>query len=111
MPFVDTSELDVKEPREGWKGRFFHSENMSFAYYSVTAGSWIHEHSHENDEVWNIIEGEFEVTVDGQTQIAGPGMAAVVPPNVKHGIKALTDGRAIVVDHPVRLSVGGVDLN
>jgi quercetin dioxygenase-like cupin family protein len=33
-----------------------------------------------------------------------------VPPNVKHSVKALSDGRAIVVDDPVRRSVGGVDL-
>jgi hypothetical protein len=29
---IDTNRLEVKEPREGWKGRFFHSQNMTFAY-------------------------------------------------------------------------------
>ena len=82
MPFIDTSRLEVKEPREGWKGRFFHSRNMTFAYYSVKAGSSIHEHSHPNDEV----------------------------PNTPHSVRALTDAQAIVVDHPVRDSIGGVDL-
>ncbi|MEX0875565.1 MAG: cupin domain-containing protein [Actinomycetota bacterium] len=74
-------------------------------------GSWVHEHSYENEEVWNFIEGTFEVSVEGQTFVAGPGTAAVVPPNVKQGLKALSDGRAVVVDHPVRLSVGSVDLD
>jgi len=52
MTFIDTNHLNVKEPRAGWKGRFFHSQNMTFAYYAVAAGAWIHEHSHPNDEVW-----------------------------------------------------------
>jgi quercetin dioxygenase-like cupin family protein len=110
LAFIDTARLDVKEPREGWKGRFFHSQNMTFAYYAVEAGARVHDHSHPNDEVWNVIEGELEVTIGGQTRVAGPGCAAVVPPGVVHSVTALTDARAIVVDHPLRDSIGGVDL-
>jgi quercetin dioxygenase-like cupin family protein len=110
MPFIDTSRLEIKEPRPGWKGRFFHSDSMTFAYYTVAAGSSIHEHSHPNEEVWHIVEGEFEVTVDGQTQVAGPGVAAVVSADVPHSVKARTDGRAIVVDYPLRPSFGGITI-
>ena len=110
MTLIDTQELTVKEPRKGWKGRFFHSRNMTFAYYSVKAGSWIHEHSHPNDEVWNVIAGKLEITIGGETTVAGPGCAAVVPPNAKHSVRALTDARAIVVDHPRRRSIGDVEL-
>jgi quercetin dioxygenase-like cupin family protein len=110
LTFVDTSTLDEKEPREGWKGRFFHSRNMTFAYYTVEAGASIHEHSHTNDEVWNVIEGTLEVSIGEETEEAGPGCAAVVPPNTPHSVKALTDARAIVVDHPLRDSIGGIDL-
>jgi len=110
VTFVDTNELDVREPREGWKGKFFRSESMGFAWYTVEAGAWIHVHQHSNDEVWIVVEGELEVTVDGAAFVAGPGCAAVVPPDTPHGVKALTDARAIVVDSPPRDSIGGVDL-
>ncbi len=110
MTFIDTSRLSVKEPKHGWKGRFFHSQSMTFAYYAVLAGAWIHEHSHPNDEVWNVLEGKLEVTVGGKTQVVGPGYAVVVPPDINHSVKALTDVRAIVVDHPRRDSIGGVEL-
>ena len=105
MTFIDTNQL-----REGWRGRFFHSPNMTFAYYTVAAGAWIHEYSHPNDEVWNVIDGQLEITVAGKTQVAGPGCAAVIPPETPHSVKALSDVRAVVVDHPRRYSIGGIDV-
>lgn len=108
MPFIDTNQLTVKEPLAGWKGRFFNSNNMTFGHYVIAAGASIHEHSHPNEEVWHVIEGELEVSIGGQTQVAGPGFVAVVPPDTPHSVRALTDGRAIVVDYPLRQSIGGV---
>lgn len=109
MPFIDTSQLEVKEPLPGWKGRFFHSESMLFGYYTVEAGASIHEHYHPNEEVWNVIDGELEVTIAGVTQVARAGCVAVISPNAPHSVKALTAGRSIVVDYPLRHSVGGVE--
>jgi quercetin dioxygenase-like cupin family protein len=102
MPFVDTSKLDVIERKPGWKGRFFQSPSMTFAHYDFARGSSIHEHFHPEEEVWQVIEGELEVTIDGVTKIARPGLVAIVPPNARHSVKALTDGRAIIVDYPLR---------
>lgn len=48
------------------------------------------------------LEGELELTIDGVKEIARPGVAAVVPANVRHSVKVLTDGKAIIVDSPVR---------
>jgi quercetin dioxygenase-like cupin family protein len=110
VTFIDTNRLEPKEPRKGWKGRFFHSQHMTFAYYRVEAGAWIHEHCHPNDEVWNVIDGELEITIDGEARLFGPGCAAVVPPDSAHSIKALTDSRVIVVDCPARRSIGGIEL-
>ena len=102
MPFVDTSTLKVIERKPGWYGRYFQSPSMTFAHYQFTKGSSIHEHFHPQEEVWQVIEGELEITVDGVTQVAGPGVAAIVLPNVPHSVKAITDGKAIIVDYPLR---------
>jgi quercetin dioxygenase-like cupin family protein len=110
MPFVDTSRLSVREPREGWKRRFFHSRNMTLAYYTVQAGASLHEHSHPNDEVWNVIEGRLKIPIDGETRVVGPGGATVVPPGTAHSLKALTEVQAIVVEHPRRDKIGGIEL-
>jgi quercetin dioxygenase-like cupin family protein len=79
---------------------------MTFAHYEFDAGSTIHEHHHEQEEVWNVIEGELELTIGGVVQRAGPGLVAIVPPNTPHSVRALSDGRAMIVDHPLRFDVG-----
>ncbi len=102
MPFIDTNSLKVTERLPGWHGRYFHSSNMTFAHYDFVAGSTIHEHSHPEEEVYEVIEGELELIIDGESRIVRPGVVGIVPSNVRHSVKALTNGRAIIVDHPVR---------
>jgi quercetin dioxygenase-like cupin family protein len=102
MPFVNTDSLPVIERLPGWYGRFFHSQNMTFAHYNFTRGSSIHEHFHPEEEVYEVIEGELEVSVDGVAQIARAGLVAIVPGNARHSVRALTDGKAIIVDYPAR---------
>jgi len=106
MPFVDISKLRVIERLPGWNGRFFHSGNMTFAHCDFVRGSSIHEHFHPEEEVYEVIEGELEMTIDGVAQIARAGLVAIVPSNVRHSVKALTDGRVIIVDHPARPDFG-----
>jgi len=110
MPFIQTSQLPVKEPRPGWQGRFFHSDHMTFAYYEIAAGSEVHVHRHPQEEVWHIIDGELEMVVDGATSVLRAGDAAVVRADVEHAARVRGHCRAIVVDYPIRESVGGVDI-
>ena len=107
MPFVDTAALPVTERLPGWFGRYFHSGSMTFAHYEFSRGASIHEHYHAEEEVYEVIDGELEVTVDGLAQIIRPGLVAIVPPNARHSVRALTDGRAIIVDTPRRPDFGG----
>ena len=79
MPLVDTSSLRVIERLPGWNGRYFHSAYMTFAHYDFTRGSSIHEHFHAEEEVYEVTEGELEVTIDGVAQIARVGLVAIVP--------------------------------
>jgi quercetin dioxygenase-like cupin family protein len=106
MPLVDTSSLKITERLPGWRGRYFHSTSMTFAHYDFTEGASIHEHYHSQEEVWEVIEGELEVTIDGQAHVARVGVVAIVPSGVRHSVRALTNGRAIIVDYPLRHDLG-----
>lgn len=106
MPFIDLASLREIERLPGWRGRYFHSATMTFAHYDFSAGATIHEHFHPEEEVYEVLEGEIELTLDGTTGRLRPGAAAIVPPNARHSVKAITDGRVIIVDHPARPEFG-----
>jgi quercetin dioxygenase-like cupin family protein len=110
MGFIDPNALPQAEPKTGWRGRFFHSEHMTFAYYEIDAGATLHAHSHPNEEVWHIVEGEVDLTLGDETRTVRAGSAAVIPAGVTHAVAANKPCRAIVVDHPVRHEVGGIKI-
>ena len=48
MPFVDEDEMLSGAPLPGWRGRFFHSEHMTFALWTIDEGAAdLHEHHHD----------------------------------------------------------------
>ena len=102
MTFIDTNQLPVVERKPGWRGRYFDSPSMTFAHYEFDAGSSIHEHFHPEEEVWQIVEGELEITIDGLTKRVGPGSVGIVPSNTRHAVKAISSGKAIIVDYLLR---------
>jgi len=105
MSFIDTSVLPIIERLPGWRGRYFDSANMTFAHYEFDAGSSIHEHSHPQEEVYEILDGELELTVAGVSQRLRPGMVGIVPANAVHSVKAISNGKLIVVDYPLRETI------
>ena len=106
MAFVEVSKLPVVERLPGWKGRYFDSPSMTFAHYEFDAGSSIHEHFHPQEEVYEVIEGELEITIGGVTRRLVPGYVGIVPPDTPHSVKAISSGRLIVVDYPLRTLPG-----
>jgi quercetin dioxygenase-like cupin family protein len=86
----------------GYHVKFVHSDSMTFAHWEIEAGAKLPEHSHHHEQVAHVLEGEFELTVDGETQILTPGTIAIVPSNVKHSGKALTKCKMMDTFCPVR---------
>ena len=102
MTYIDITKLPVVERLPGWRGRYFDSPSMTFAHYEFDAGASIHEHFHPQEEVYEVIEGELEITINGVTQRLVSGYVGIVPPNTPHAVKAISRGRVIVVDYPLR---------
>ncbi|MEO6069765.1 MAG: cupin domain-containing protein [Chitinophagaceae bacterium] len=90
MPFIETNALPSKEIIAGYTARTIHTGTMSFVYWTVLAGASIPIHEHEHEQVAHVLEGKFELTVDGETKVLEPGMVAVIPSYIRHGGKALT---------------------
>jgi len=102
MLFINLKELEEKELVPGYRVRFVHTENMTLAYWIVQAGASLPEHSHPHEQVYNLLEGQFELTVDGETRVTDPGTVAAIPPHAVHTGRAITDCRIIDVFYPVR---------
>jgi quercetin dioxygenase-like cupin family protein len=109
MPFIASTDMLRSKPLRGWSGAFFHSQNMTFGLWEIAGDADpLHEHSHPQEEVWNVAEGEIAITVDGKEHILRPGSAIVVPPDVRHSARPLGRCRAIVADWPVRSELPGL---
>lgn len=102
MPFIDLDQIEAKEIVPGYRAVFVHSDNMTLAYWTVEAGAGLPEHSHPHEQVTNVIEGTFEFTMERQTKRLEPGAVVVIPSNVVHSGKAITDCRILDAFHPVR---------
>jgi quercetin dioxygenase-like cupin family protein len=102
MKMTKIADLKEKEVVPGIRGRFFHSDNMTVVYWNIDAGAVMPDHAHPHEQVVNVLEGDFDLIVEGKTYETKPGAVAVVPPNVKHGGKAKTQVRILDVFYPVR---------
>ena len=105
MTSTETLSLDKIEAREivpGFKGRFIHSEAMTFAYWSIAQGAALPSHSHFHEQVVNMLDGEFELTIEGVAHRLTAGNVLVIPRNAKHHGHAITDCRILDVFQPCR---------
>ena len=57
--------------------------------------------------MWNVVEGEVVLVVDGVVRTLGSGAAAIVPPDVPHAARVVGPCRAIVTDFPLRTELPG----
>ena len=102
MSFLRLNEIEQIEKIPGYRVRFVHSANMTFAHWEIAAGAPLPEHAHPHEQVANMLEGNFELTIDGQTRTLAAGDVAIIPGGAKHSGKALTACRILDVFYPIR---------
>ena len=102
MSFIQVNGLNSKEIIPGYTARAVHTGTLTFLYWSVTKGAVMPVHTHHHEQVANVLSGEFELTVDGETRILIPGVVAVIPPDTEHGGRAISDCELLDVFNPER---------
>ena len=102
MPRIELSSIESKEIVAGYAARFIHTPNMTFSYLDVKAGASLPEHAHPHEQVAHVLEGAFQLTVDGEPFRLEPGTVFVIPSHVKHSGLAITDCKLLDVFNPVR---------
>ena len=100
--FIDLDDLEVKELIPGTQVRFVHTEHLTIAYWNFEPDALLPEHHHPQEQICHVIEGEFELTINGNTERLYPGKIAVIPPNALHSGVSITRCRVIDVFHAIR---------
>jgi len=96
------SDIDTKEIIPGFHGKMIHSETMTLAFWEVEKGAMVPEHSHINEQIMHVLEGDFEFKVAGVTKVYTPGELVIIPSNIPHSGKALTPCKLMDIFSPVR---------
>jgi quercetin dioxygenase-like cupin family protein len=100
--FYSFSEIAVKEIAPGFFSKLIHTQNNTINFIEVKAGGTVPLHQHIHEQSSFVIEGEFEMTIDGVTTVLNAGLYAIIPSNAVHGGKAVTDCRLIDIFSPAR---------
>ncbi|MDW3196032.1 MAG: cupin domain-containing protein [Cytophagales bacterium] len=102
MGFLDLNEIEGKELLPGFAGKFVHTATMTIAHWEIKEGSILPLHDHVHEQVVNMIEGELEMTIGGETRVMTAGQTFAITSSVPHEGKALTDCKVIDVFTPAR---------
>jgi quercetin dioxygenase-like cupin family protein len=100
--FLKLSELDPRAMFPGATARFVHTERLTIAYWKFEPGVSVPEHAHVHEQVFNVIDGSFDLTIGGETRRMEAGSAAAIPSNVKHSGRSVSACTIIDVFSPVR---------
>ena len=102
MELIDLKNGQEKEIIKGYFARYVHTPNMTIQYCRIIANSPMPEHFHPHEQISMVINGRFEMNIDGEKIVLEEGSALIIPPNKKHSGLPLTDCYIIDVFHPRR---------
>ena len=102
-PFADLEGLHAQRIWEGVVGRVVEGEGVTLAVIELDPGSFVPEHSHENEQLGVLAAGHLEFRIGDETRQVGPGGTWSIPANVPHEVRAGPDGAvAVEVFAPTR---------
>ncbi len=88
-------DLPESEPFTGLRRRTFHSSYATVNEYRFDEGASFPLHTHPEEQVTVVTEGEIELTAGGEVTHLCRGDWAVIDGGVPHGIRAVDGGAAI----------------
>jgi quercetin dioxygenase-like cupin family protein len=101
--WVHIDDLETFSFAEGSHMRPVLGQNMLINYIEVDPHSPNIPHSHAEEQIVFIIEGEMEFTLGEETRMIGAGQMVIIPPWVRHGGGTHEKGaRSIDIFNPPR---------
>ena len=95
--YSTVAEIPVVKFVEGLEFRPVLGESMLANFVSFAPHTEAPKHTHVEEQIVVVLEGEMEFNLDGDVRVMRPGDVAVVPPWVPHGARTL-DTTCLEVD-------------
>ncbi len=86
----------------GYRAKFIHTETATLSLWQITAGTALPPHAHLHEQITQLIEGAFDLTVDGHEYVMKPGDVVFIPPHAAHSAMPQTDCLVLDIFHPRR---------
>lgn len=102
MKHFTLSQIEEKELYPGFIARIIHTDLQSISYVKCLEGAVLPAHKHHEEQVLNLIEGEMDVTVEGETVRCRAGDIVHIPSYALHTVTAITECLAIDLFAPQR---------
>ncbi|MEL6533898.1 MAG: cupin domain-containing protein [Bacteroidota bacterium] len=102
MALHELDSLPAREIMPGFHGKFVHTDTLTMAYWDIHPGASLPEHQHPHEQVVNVLEGQFELTVAGTPILLEAGKVYTIPGDTPHSGRALTPCRILDIFHPAR---------
>lgn len=92
----------------GISRQVIHGEEQTVVRYRYEPGAVFPRHSHPQEQVTIVLQGEIEFDLDGELVRLGPGEIVLIPRNMPHGARVLGQVRVETIntlspkraDHP-----------
>lgn len=97
MPFLNIKSQPEICVFDGVTIRTVHGEKLMLSYVHLEPHSIVAEHSHPHEQMGMVLEGTFELTIEGESRHLKKGDTYLIPSNIKHSAKAF-DYPAIALD-------------
>jgi quercetin dioxygenase-like cupin family protein len=86
----------------GHLGRFIETDHMTFVLWDIEHGAALPEHSHDNEQVVQLLSGEYLLTVEGKDNQLRAGDVFTIRGGERHSGRALTECRILDTFWPKR---------
>ena len=100
--FQEFRKIESKEIIPGFSGKFIHTEFLTLALWTIQGKSTLPLHQHVHEQVTQLISGEFEMTIGGVYKKISTEEIVVIPSDVPHEGKALSECIVFDIFTPVR---------
>jgi quercetin dioxygenase-like cupin family protein len=112
FPVHGPSAAEWDRPHPGVSRRSHTTSKATVASYAFEAGARFPKHSHAEEQITVVLDGEVEFEVDSRLHRLGPGETFVVEPGVEHSLRAGDAGaRFLAVVVPRRMHRDAYELS